>query len=285
MSKFPLRIDIKAAQHDRDWENMLAYARDTEAVDTLSGFWLFDHFVPINGHVEGPCMEGWTLLGALAAATSRVRLGLMVGCNGYRYPAVLAKIATTVDRVSGGRLDMGLGAGWFELEYRMYGIPFPPAAQRIHELDEACQVLKLLWTQELSDFEGKYYSLQQARHEPKPVQSPYPPLVLGGGGEKLTLRVVAKHADIYNMGGGTPEEVAHKNRVLDEHCAAIGRDPSEIRRSTQFYLQEPAEVNGLRERLESYIEIGVDHICVGVPLAYHPGIVEEIGKQAEPLLG
>ena len=143
----------------------------------FSAFWLFDHFVPINGHVEGPCMDGWTLLAALAAATRRVRLGLMVGCNGYRYPAVLAKIATTVDQVSGGRLDMGLGAGWFETEYNMYGIPFPPPAQRIRELDEACQVIKLLvdrGTGRLST--GKYYTLTAARHEPKPVQQPHPPL-------------------------------------------------------------------------------------------------------------
>jgi F420-dependent oxidoreductase-like protein len=284
-SKYPLRIDIKAAQHDRDWANMLAYAKDTDAVETLGGFWMFDHFVPINGHVEGPCLDGWTLLSAVGAATKRVRLGLMVGCNGYRYPAVLAKIATTVDHVSGGRLDVGLGAGWFELEYNMYGIPFPPPAQRIHELDEACQVLKLLWTQELSSFEGKYYHLNEARHEPKPLQNPYPPLVLGGGGEKLTLRVVATHADMYNFGGGTPEEAQHKNAVLDEHCAAIGRDPGAIRRSTQFYLKSADEVNTIRERVEAYMAVGIDHVAIGLPTDYVAGIVEAITRQVEPLMG
>jgi F420-dependent oxidoreductase-like protein len=283
-SKHPLRIDIKAAQHDRDWANILAYAKDTEAVETFGGFWMFDHFVPINGHVEGPCMDGWTLLGAVAAVTRRVRLGLMVGCNGYRYPAVLAKIATTVDQVSGGRLDVGLGAGWFDLEYNMYGIPFPPPVQRIRELDEACEALKLLWTEELATFEGKYYRLQQARHEPKPVQKPYPPLVIGGGGEKLTLRVVAKHADMYNFGGGTPEEAQHKNAVLDEHCAAIGRDPSTIRRSTQFYLRSADEVSTIRERVEAYMAVGIDHIAIGVPLDYDPNIVEAIARQVEPLM-
>jgi len=285
MANYPLRIDIKAAQHDRDWENILAYARDTDAVEALSGFWMFDHFVPINGHVEGPCMDGWTLLGALAAATQRVRLGLMVGCNGYRYPAVLAKIATTVDRVSGGRLDMGLGAGWFELEYDMYGIPFAPPAQRIHEMDEACEVLKRLWTQELADFEGKYYGLKAARHEPKPVQKPYPPITLGGGGEKLTLRVVAKHADMWNFGGGTPEEGARKSRILDEHCAAIGRDPATIRRSAQFYMKGPGEIEEVRGRIEGYVDAGFDQVCVGVPTEYVPGLVEEIGRRIEPLVG
>lgn len=284
MPDFPLRIDIKAAQHDRDWDNILRYCRDTEAEEAFEGFWMFDHFVPINGHVEGPCMDGWTLLGALATATKRVRLGLMVGCNGYRHPAVLAKIATTVDQVSGGRLNMGLGAGWFEAEYKMYGIPFPSAAQRIRELDEACQVLKLLWTEELSTFEGKYYTLTQARHEPKPVQRPYPPITLGGSGEQLMLRVVAKHADIYNGPGGSPEIIRHKNEVLDAHCKEVGRDPSTIRRSTQFYLQTPDDVVGVRERVQSYVDAGIDHICIGVTTEYHEGLVRQIAEEVRTLV-
>ena len=283
MSNFPLRIDIKAAQHDRDWQNILAYCRDTEAASAFEGFWLFDHFVPINGHVEGPCMDGWTLLASLAAVTKRVRLGLMVGCNGYRHPAVLAKIATTIDQVSSGRLDVGLGAGWFELEYNMYGISFPPPAQRIRELDEACQVLKLLWTEEQASFDGKYYHLKEARHEPKPLQKPYPPFTIGGGGEKLTLRVVARHASIYNAPGGSPEEVRHKNDVLDEHCAAIGRDPSEIRRSWQFYLKSPEEASGVRQRIEPYLATGIDHICIGMSLDYHPGLIGQLADEVRPL--
>jgi F420-dependent oxidoreductase-like protein len=285
VSNFPLRIDIKAAQHDRDWDNILRYCRDTEAEETFGGFWMFDHFVPINGHVEGPCMDGWTLLAALAAATQRVRLGLMVGCNGYRHPAVLAKIATTVDQVSGGRLDVGLGAGWFELEFNMYGIPFPPAAERIRRLDEACQVLKLLWTKELADFEGTYYTLKEARHEPKPVQKPYPPFTIGGGGEKLTLRVVARHASIYNAPGGNPEEVRHKNSVLDAHCIEIGRDPLEIRRSWQYYMRTPEEAAGAREVIQPYLDIGIDHVCIGMPLDYHEGLVRKVAEVIAPLVG
>ena len=284
MSAFPLRIDIKAAQHDRDWANMLKYCQDTEAEPAFTGFWMFDHFVPINGHVEGPCMDGWTLLGALAAVTKRVRLGLMVGCNSYRYPAVLAKIATTVDQVSGGRLDMGLGAGWFELEYGMYGIPFPAPADRIRALDEACQVLKLLWTQELSDFAGRYYTLQAARHEPKPVQRPHPPLILGGGGEQLTLRVVAKHADMYNAPGGGPEVAQQKNAVLDEHCARIGRDPATIRRSVQFYFPTPDDAKDVRERVATFQAVGIDHICIGMPTVYEPGFVAALARELAPLL-
>jgi alkanesulfonate monooxygenase SsuD/methylene tetrahydromethanopterin reductase-like flavin-dependent oxidoreductase (luciferase family) len=179
---------------------------------------------------------------------------------------------------------MGLGAGWFELEYGMYGIPFPAPAQRIHELDEACQVLKLLWTQELSDFQGRYYQLQAARHEPKPVQQPHPPFTIGGRGEQLTLRVVAKHAAIYNLAGGTPEDAAHKNAVLDGHCAAIGRDPATIRRSYQFYLQTPDEVREVRAKIEPYLAVGIDHIVVGVPTAYEPGLVAAVAAEVAPLL-
>jgi F420-dependent oxidoreductase-like protein len=284
MPNSPLRIDIKAAQHDRDWADILAYARDTDANELFGGFWVFDHFVPINGHVEGPSMDGWTLLGALAVATRRVRLGLMVGCNGYRHPAVLAKIATTVDQVSGGRLDMGLGAGWFETEYNMYGIPFPPPAQRIGELDEACEVIKGLWTQEVADFQGRYYTLQAARHEPKPVQKPYPPIFIGGSGEKMTLRVVAKHADAWNFGNGPVEEAQRKSRILDEHCAAIGRDTTTIRRSTQIFLQSPDEVAQVRERILAYTAVVFSHVCIVMPPGYHQEIVEEIARQVEPLL-
>jgi F420-dependent oxidoreductase-like protein len=281
MSNYSLRVDIKAAQHDRDWHNILSYCQDTEAIDLFEGFWLYDHFVPINGHVEGPCMDGWTLLGALASVTKRLRLGLMVGCNGYRNPAVLAKIATTIDQVSGGRLDMGLGAGWFELEYNMYGIPFPPPAQRIRELEEACEVIKLLWTQELSSFEGKYYMLREARHEPKPLQKPYPPFTIGGSGEQLTLRVVAKHADMYNGPGAEPEVLAHKNKVLDEHCSKIGRDPKEIRRSTQLFLHNADEVPTVRDRIKTYVDMGIDHVCVIVPSGYVSGLVERVAEQVE----
>lgn len=284
MSAFPLRIDIKAAQHDRTWDNILKYCQDTEAEQTFEGFWMFDHFVPINGHVEGPCMDGWTLLAALGAVTKRVRLGLMVGCNGYRNPAVLAKIATTIDQVSSGRLEMGLGAGWFELEYNMYGIEFPPPAQRIRMLDEACEAIKMLWTQELSTFEGKHYTLNEARHEPKPVQKPYPPITIGGAGEKLTLRVVAKHANIYNGPSETPDETKHKYEVLDEHCAAVGRDPSEIRRSMQFYLRTPEEVSTVRQRIEPFLPIGVDHVCIGMPTEYHPDLVARLAQEVAPLL-
>ncbi len=284
MSDFPLRIDIKAAQHERDWDNILRYCLDTEAEESLTGFWLFDHFVPINGHIEGPCMDGWTLLAGLAAATRRVRLGLMVGCNGYRHPAVLAKIATTIDHISNGRLDMGLGAGWFETEYRMYGIPFPPPAQRIRELDEACQLIKLLWTEQVASFEGRYYTLTAARHEPKPVQKPHPPLVIGGAGEQLTLRVVARHADIYNLSGSTPDKVVHKSRVLEEHCAAIGRDPGQIRRSVQIFMTSPDDVPALAERIESFLAVGVDHVVIGVPTDYHPGLVRRVANEVGSLL-
>jgi alkanesulfonate monooxygenase SsuD/methylene tetrahydromethanopterin reductase-like flavin-dependent oxidoreductase (luciferase family) len=144
-------------------------------------------------------------------------------------------------------------------------------------------MLKLVWTQELSDFEGKNYTLRQARHEPKPVQKPYPPITIGGAGEQLTLRVVAKHADMYNGPGGDLQVLAHKNKVLEEHCAAIGRDPNEIRRSTQFYMRDAAEVSTIRDLLKGYIDVGMEHVCIGVPTEYVPGLVERVAEQASAL--
>ena len=151
-------------------------------------------------------------------------------------------------------------------------------------LDEACEVIKLLWSQELSNFEGKYYTLTEARHEPKPVQKPYPPFTIGGSGEKLTLRVVAKHADIWNAVSGSLEETKHKIEVLEAHCAEIGRDANEIRRSIQFYLASPDEISGVRQRIEPFLEIGVSHVCIGTPTQYYPDFVAQLAQEVAPLL-
>ena len=179
---------------------------------------------------------------------------------------------------------MGLGAGWNEIEYTMYGLPFPAPAQRIRELDEACQMLKLLWTEELASFEGKYYTLSEARHEPKPVQKPYPPITIGGGGEQLTLRVVAKHADIYNVPMATPEVAEHKSAVLDGHCREIGRDPAEIRRSVQVFMQSADDVSGMADRIRPYLDLGISHVCVGMPLEYREGLVGRVAREVLGLL-
>ena len=181
-----------------------------------------------------------------------MKLGQIVTCNSYRNPSLLAKHASILDVISGGRLILGIGAGWYEHEYLGYGFDFPSAAKRIGMLDEAVEIIKLMWTKPAVNFDGKYYKLRGAINYPKPIQKPRPPILIGGGGEKLTLRVVAKHADIYNLGGGTPEVFERKVRILREHCASVKRDPNEIQLSfhTDMIIAETeAEVQKLVQEL------------------------------------
>jgi F420-dependent oxidoreductase-like protein len=283
-TKRPLRFGVKTAPQHTTWDDILRIFEEADAAPALEHGWDFDHFMPLGGNTDGPCLEGWTLLAALAARTERIRVGVMVTGNTYRHPAVLANMGATVDQISHGRLDFGIGAGWHEQEHAMYGIPLYAPAERIHRLDEACEVIRLLWTEPVANFAGRYYQLTDARSEPKPVQKPHPPFVLGGSGERLTLRVVAKHADIWNFAGGTAEDFAHKSAILDEHCAAIGRDPSEIERSIQP-LVDPENIAETRERIRSYIDVGATHIILSLRAPYPDGIVRRIADEiATPLL-
>lgn len=180
------------------------------------------------------------MLGALAMQTSTLRIGTMVTGNTYRHPAVLAKMATTVDILSGGRLNLGLGAGWFELEHRAYDIAFPRLGDRLQMLDEALQVLKRLWTEPQANFTGKYYQLHDAYFEPKTVQRPHPPIMIGAAGEQVALRIVAQHADAWNT-FGSPEVLRHKIGVLEEHCRRLGRDPDSIEKSVLIPMMLTAD--------------------------------------------
>jgi F420-dependent oxidoreductase-like protein len=192
---------------------------------------VFDHFLPIAGDSAGPCLEGLSLLGALAAQTSRIRCGILVVGNTYRHPALLANIAATLDHVSGGRFELGLGAGWYELEHQQYGMPLPPVGRRIRMLGESAAILRSLWREPRTSFEGRYYSLADALCEPKPLQPDGIPLWIGGAGEQLTLREVARHADGWNTFLLPLDEYRRKIEALDRHCADVGRDPTTIRRS------------------------------------------------------
>jgi F420-dependent oxidoreductase-like protein len=211
--------------------------------------WLsvFDHFMPIVGDPDGPCFEGPTMLAAMAAHTARVRIAILVTAVTYRHPAVAANIAATIDHISGGRVEYGVGAGWFESEHRQYGIPFPRLGVRMDMLDEACRVMRGLWTEERLSFAGEHYVLHDARMEPKPLQARLP-LIIGGEGEKRTLRIVAEHADVWNTGLGDIETFRHKLEVLWRHCEAVGRDPGEIRKSLTFRAVLAEDEPGLRER-------------------------------------
>ena len=279
-----LRWGVKTSPQHTTYDAMLDVWREADRTTAFEHAWLFDHFNPIQGSLDGPCFEGWTLLSALAAQTSRLRLGLMVAGNTYRHPAVHAHMAATVDVISGGRLDFGVGAGWNEYEHQSMGIPLYAPGERIRRLGEACEITKRLWTQHLTDFDGRYYQLTQARLEPKPVQKPYPPIVIGGSGEQLTLRVVAQYADIWNFGGGDVEIFRHKLRVLHEHCAAIGRDPKEIELSVQNRIDYD-DLGTTVETLKPLVDAGATHIVLMLVYPYPDGIVARLADEVVARVG
>jgi F420-dependent oxidoreductase-like protein len=196
----------------------------------FDSIWVYDHFHNVPKPAHEAVFECWTTIAAISQRTSRIRLGQMVGCNSYRNPGLLAKITSTVDVISGGRLDWGIGAGWYENEYKGYGYEFAKPSDRIGMLRETVEIVKSMWTQPETTYDGKYYKMSRAHCDPKPLQQPAPPIWIGGGGEQLTLRVVAQHADVSNFGSSL-EEFAKKREILKEHCRAVGRDEDSIRKT------------------------------------------------------
>jgi F420-dependent oxidoreductase-like protein len=197
----------------------------------FDSIWVYDHFHNVPRPAHETVFECWTVMAAISQLTTRIRLGQMVGCNLYRPPALLAKITSTLDVISGGRLDWGIGAGWYENECRGYGYEFPVPKDRIAMLRETVEIVKMMWSQEETTYDGKYYQLVRANCDPKPLQKPRPPIWIGGGGEQLTLRVVAQHADYSNF-GGSAEEFSRKVEILKGHCLKVDRDESEIGKTT-----------------------------------------------------
>lgn len=218
------------------------------------GLWVADHFMPPTARADGPMLECWSLLAALAVRVPRVRLGSLVAGNTYRHPAVLANAAATVDRLSGGRLVVGLGAGWQHNEHEAYGIDFFDVPGRLARLDEACQVLRALFDEDRANVAGRYYRLVEAPMEPKPAQG-HLPLLVGGGGERVTLRIVARWADEWNT-WGTPDVLAAKGKVLDRHCESVDRDPSSIARSAQVLVDLDGRAPVGAQRLP-HVRVGV----------------------------
>jgi F420-dependent oxidoreductase-like protein len=276
-----LRFGVKTAQHHSEYSDMLRVWKEADAIESLEHAWLFDHFAPILGDLDGPCLDGWTLLGALAVETSRIRLGLMVTGNTYRHPAVLAKIATTVDVLSNGRLDFGVGAGWNEYEHQSMGLQLDPPGKRLRRFEEACEIWKRLFTQHLTDFDGKHYQLKEARNEPKPVQKPHPPFVIGGGGEKITLRVVAKYADVWNFNGRDLDVFNHKYSVLKQHCADVGRDPAEIECSIQTMIDYD-DLQATVDKVQSFVDAGCTHFIFNLLPPYPEGIATRLAEEVIP---
>ncbi len=221
------RLDLKG--DDKDAGRIVRVAREAERLGYAS-IWLYDHFITYPEVRHHPVYEAWTTLSYLAGVTSKVRLGTIVTCNLYRYPTVLAKMASTLDVLSGGRLEFGIGACWYWEDFQRFGIPFPPLKQRLEMLDEALQIIKSMWVDKETWFKGKYYRVYGAINYPKPLQKPHPPIMVGGFGEKIMAKIIAKHADKSNF-FGTPEEFKRKIAVLEKHCKEIGRDCDEIKKT------------------------------------------------------
>ena len=269
------RFSFKTVPQDTTWEPMRDVWIAGDDIELYSAGWNFDHFYPIlQRDRTGPCFEGWTMLAALASVTRRVRLGVMVTGNPYRHPALLANMAASLDVISGGRLELGIGAGWNEEESAAYGIDLPPLRERFDRLEEACAVLDLLLTQETASFDGVHYRLTDARCEPKPVQQPRPPIVIGGGGEKRTLRIAARWADQWNAPGATPDVLAHKITVLHGHCADVGRDPAAIEISVQ--VRSDGDPQAVADEAAALVAAGAQHVIVGFRAPFDASRLEPI---------
>lgn len=285
-----------ASIHDpvEAYETMTRVAQTADELGFQSA-WLVDHFHTIPQPSQEVTFECWTTTAALARDTKRLRIGQMVSCNGYRNPALLAKMASTVDVLSHGRLNFGIGSGWYEHEYRAYGYEYPDAPERLRYLREAVQVILAMWTQEEAVFEGKYYQVRGAINQPKGVQKPHIPLLIGGGGEKVTLKLVAQYGDACNVGGDL-ETIKHKFAVLKEHCTAIGRDYESIHRTSTTFCaigetdeearaKIPAALQArlgerlgnaligspatIRQRLADFEAAGVQELIISFPDAIH----------------
>jgi F420-dependent oxidoreductase-like protein len=268
-------------------------ARDADEAG-FDSIWVMDHFWQIRGvgRPEEPMLEGWTALGFLAAQTKRARLGLMVGGVHYRLPGLWAKAATTLDVLSGGRAWLGIGAAWNEDESRGLGFPFPPLADRFEMLEETLQMVHGMWAGDQGSgeaFDGRHYQAGRLLNSPQAISRPHPPIMIGGGGEKKTLRLVAQYADATNVFGG-PETIHHKYEVIREHCAAIGRDPDEIERSTLQSVRlavgggEGESVQQVVDRFGELSDAGAQHVIFGLRDAWDPHVREIVGAELAPAL-
>lgn len=243
------RLDLVGIETAEQWPTILSVAKTIESAGYES-VWVYDHFHTVPVPTQEVTYEAWTLMAALAAATDTVRLGQMCTCNGYRSPAYLAKVATSIDAISGGRLEMGIGAGWYQHEYDGYGYPFPKPSVRIGELREAVEIMQRMWTEDEVTFDGKHYKLSGAICSPKPVQQPHIPLWIAGGGEKLTLNVAARYASYTNFGENL-EEFEHKSEILRGHCEDVGTEFGSIVRSTNFNVVCEETEADVEERIAS----------------------------------
>ena len=278
-----MRFGIKTVPEHTSWGDMLDVWRAADEIELFETAWNFDHFYPIIGDGDGPCLEAWVTLSALAQATSRIRIGCMVNGVPYRHPALVANMAASLDIGSDGRLELGLGAGWNEQETEAYGIDLLPIGQRMDRFEEAVEVVDSLLSNEFTTFRGKYFQLEQARCEPKGPQQPRPPIVIGGAGEKRTLRIAARFAQHWNISFVTPDQFIKKNEILLAHCESVGRDSSLITRSVQIISgadQDPVEV---ADEAAALFAAGVDKVIFMLSTPYRAERVTALAKSLEAI--
>jgi F420-dependent oxidoreductase-like protein len=272
-------FSIKTPPQHAEWADLLAIWQAADDMEVFESAWNFDHFYPLTPPEDGGCLEGGTTLAALAQATRRIRVGTMVHGMHYRHPAVTANMAASLDIISGGRFDLGLGAGWFEPESQAYGIPLGTITERMDRFDEGVEVIVSLLSKELTSFDGAYYQLTDARCDPKGPQRPTPPIVIGGKGRKRTLRTVARWADHWDaLAPGSMDEWLELNDVLLAHCADVGRDPEEIRRSVHVFWAHEDDPGALAERALTFGDAGVDVVVYSMRPPYDVARVEPLAE-------
>jgi F420-dependent oxidoreductase-like protein len=274
---------FKTPPQHGSWNDFLDVWRAGDEIDIFTSGWTMDHFYPLTPPMDGPIHESWTMLGALAQATKRVRLGSMVNGMHFRHPAVTANMAVTLDHISNGRFDLGLGAGWFESEAKAYGIPLGNLKERSDRFEEGVEVIVRLLTQDFTTFSGQHYQLVDARCEPKPLQSPHPPIVIGGSGPKRTLKVVAKWANQWDAIPPSVEVWKKSNDVLRSHCAEIGRDQATIRRSVGLAWPADADPAALAAQGQAYVDAGADLVIFSMRGPYRASFLEPLANELRRL--
>jgi F420-dependent oxidoreductase-like protein len=275
-----MQYGIKTSPQLTTWEDMLAVWQKADEMEEFHSIWNFDHFYPINvPDTTGPCMEAWVTLSALAQATARIRVGCMVTGVVYRHPALLANMIASLDIVSKGRLELGIGAGWNEEECDAYGIELGTLTERFDRFDEACEIIHSMMTNEVTNFTGKYFNLKNARNNPPPVQKPHPPICIGGNGEKRTLPNVARWAQHWNYAAFDFDGWVAKKAVLDGICKDQGRDPNEI--MTSIHQAADAEALGeLEENCKKFRDAGLDLMLFYLPPPHETPILESLADIA-----
>jgi F420-dependent oxidoreductase-like protein len=278
-----MRFAIKTRPEHQTWTLMRDVWRAADQIELFESAWNWDHFYPLTGDMAGPNLEGWTMLAAMAEATSRIRVGCQVSGMIYRHPALLANMAATVDIIANGRLELGLGAGWNQMECDAYGIELPPLRERFDQFDEGVEAIIELLSQPVTTFKGRYVQLTDARCEPKPVQRPHPPVVIGGRGKTRTLRTTARWAQQWNAIVNDTADWLDLKETLVAHCAQLGRDPAEITCSVNVRLDSPDAIGAAVQTAAAYRDAGADLAIIGLPLGATPDILEPLAAQLAPL--